>query len=52
MMRSADKDGAHFAILLGEQELHTSTATIKNMRTGAQETVKQTEIVAYIKNNR
>jgi histidyl-tRNA synthetase len=52
MMRSADKDGATFAILIGEQELHSNSATIKNMKTGTQETVKQTEIVGYIKGNR
>lgn len=48
MMRKAHKEGAHYAIIIGEEEQNNNMATIKNMRTSQQEAIRQTEIAAYI----
>lgn len=48
MMRTADKIGARFVVLLGEDEQNNNTATVKDLLKGTQITLKQTEIAAYI----
>lgn len=48
MMRAADKAAARFVILLGDDEQHNNTATVKDMLKGTQVTVKQTEVAHYI----
>ncbi|HRN78306.1 MAG TPA: histidine--tRNA ligase [Candidatus Dependentiae bacterium] len=48
MMRKVNKLGATYALILGEQEQTDNTVTIKNMVTGAQETVKQVEAMKYL----
>jgi histidyl-tRNA synthetase len=49
MMRKANKYGAMYALLLGQDEQRAQTITIKNMTTGESQTVPQIEIVGYIK---
>lgn len=46
--KQADKSGARFAVILGEQEIQTKTASIKDLRQGVQQTVAQTEVVATL----
>ncbi len=47
-MRKANKMGAHWAIIVGPEEQQQRTAILKNMITGSQETVAQTELVNKI----
>ncbi|MCA9399311.1 MAG: histidine--tRNA ligase, partial [Candidatus Omnitrophica bacterium] len=47
-MRLANKTGAEYVLILGEEELQKETATIKNMKTGEQEDVGFDNIVNYI----
>ncbi len=49
MMREANKMGAAYCLLLGEDEQKTGTITVKNMVTGAQESVAQIDVVSYLK---
>ncbi|MDH3504788.1 MAG: His/Gly/Thr/Pro-type tRNA ligase C-terminal domain-containing protein, partial [Nitrospirota bacterium] len=44
LLRSADKLGASYAIILGDDEARSETAIIRNMTTKAQEFVKLQEI--------
>ncbi|MCA9406564.1 MAG: histidine--tRNA ligase, partial [Candidatus Omnitrophica bacterium] len=46
-MRLANKTGAEYVLILGEQELQKETATIKNMKTGEQEDVGFNKILEY-----
>ncbi len=50
MMRQADKAGARTVIILGSDEMQAGTATVKNMLTGIQEVLAQTELVNFLKN--
>ncbi|HSW70505.1 MAG TPA: histidine--tRNA ligase [Gammaproteobacteria bacterium] len=48
--KKADKSGAHYAIVLGENELKTHTLTIKPLRNKLpQQTIHQLEIAEYLK---
>lgn len=49
MMRKANKMGAAHCLLLGSDEQATRTVTVKNMMTGTEERIAQTEAVAYLK---
>ena len=49
MMRKANKLAARSAILLGQEEQDSRTATVKNMITGQQEKIDQTALIAYLK---
>lgn len=49
MMRKANKLGAKAAIMIGEDEQQAKQVTIKNMVTSEQETIKQTNLVEYLK---
>lgn len=48
MMRYANRLGAKYALILGEEEQKTHTVTMKNMITGEQERIPQTAVVDYI----
>jgi histidyl-tRNA synthetase len=48
LLRSADKLGASYAIILGDDEVHSHTAIIRNMTTKSQESVKLEEICQRI----
>lgn len=49
MLRHANKLGATYAIVIGEDEQASRTATVKNMTTGVQDTIAQIELVHYLK---
>lgn len=49
MMRKANKEGAAYCIILGEQEQTDKTATVKNMITGQEQVVAQTAIAGVVK---
>lgn len=51
-MRLANRSGARYAILLGDTEIQQGTATVKNLQTHEQTTVRQTELVEWIKSHR
>lgn len=48
MMRKANKIGASYAIMIGEDEQKNRLATVKNMKTGTQDTIAQTELITYL----
>ncbi|MBA7596483.1 Histidine--tRNA ligase [subsurface metagenome] len=47
-LRTADKVGARYALILGQKEALEGTIIIRNMRTGNQETVKMDKIIKEI----
>lgn len=47
MMRKANKMGAHYCLLLGDEEQQKNEVTIKNMTTGSEERVAQSKAVSY-----
>jgi histidyl-tRNA synthetase len=49
MLRHTNKMGASYALLIGDEEQQSRSVTIKNMVTGTQETIKQIDVVAYLK---
>ena len=49
MMRRADRLGAHFCVIIGPDELASHMVTVKNMKTGTEERMKQTELVDHIR---
>ena len=49
MMRRANKQGAKWVLVLGEQELQDGTVALKNMVTGEQEVVKQTDVLKHLR---
>lgn len=49
MMRKANKLGAKFVLLLGEEEQKNRTVTLKNMLTGEEKIMAQTEVVKELK---
>ncbi len=48
-MKSADRLGARYAVILGDQELAARKTGVRDMRTGAQEDVGLAEVAAYLK---
>ncbi len=48
MMRQANKLGAQFCLLIGEDEQRTHEVTVKNMVTGTEEKMAQIDVVAYL----
>ncbi len=49
LMKQADRIGAKFALLLGDDELKAGTASLKNMKLGTQETVSLKDLEAELK---
>ena len=45
----ADKYGATFAVMVGDEELANGTATVKNLKTGAQETILRNDLITKLK---
>jgi histidyl-tRNA synthetase len=48
LLRSADKLGASYAIIIGDDEVGTQTAIVRNMNTKNQEPIKLEEIIQRI----
>lgn len=49
MLRTADKQGARYAVIIGESEQATHTVQLKNMVTGTSESVKQIDLAERLK---
>lgn len=49
MMRRANKFGASYALIIGDQELAAKSVLVKNLMTGNQELVHQKDLVKYLK---
>lgn len=49
MMNKANKLGAAYVLLLGEDEQQQNEVTVKNMLTGAQERIAQAALVSYLR---
>ncbi len=47
-MQYANSEGVRFVVMIGEEELANSTATVKDMISGEQKTAKQSELAAII----
>jgi histidyl-tRNA synthetase len=47
-MRQAGKKGARKALILGGEELAAKTVVVKDMETGEQITVSQSELIEHI----
>lgn len=50
MFEKADKMGARFVLLLGEDEQNAHTVKVKDMLRGTQEEIQQTAVVEYLRN--
>ena len=48
-MKSADRSGAKFAIILGEDELAAGTVVVKDLVTGSQESVTVDSLIENLK---
>ena len=49
-MKGADRSGAKFAVLIGEDELANSVTVVKNLETGEQDTVALELVIDYLTN--
>ncbi|MEX0849403.1 MAG: histidine--tRNA ligase [Candidatus Dependentiae bacterium] len=49
MMQKANKMGATYAVIVGEDEQHNHEVTLKNMTSGAEDRVKQVDLVNILK---
>lgn len=47
-MKRANKIGAHYALIIGETEFNSQTVALKDLTSGEQKTISQSEIVAYL----
>ena len=48
-MKQADRTGARFALIFGEEERSRGAVTVRNMADSSQEEIKLSEIVSYMK---
>ncbi len=48
-LKMADRSGAGFAAIIGEQELQDGVVTMRDLREGTQERVKRPELVAWLR---
>lgn len=48
-MKQADRLGAKFTIVIGDQELENNKIDVKNMTTGESETIELDALVEYFK---
>jgi histidyl-tRNA synthetase len=48
-MKNADRSGATFCILLGENELANNSVTVKNMNSGEQSELVASEVISHLK---
>ena len=48
-MKQADRAGARFALIFGEEERSRGAVTVRNMADSSQEEIKRSEIVSYMK---
>ncbi len=43
----AERKNIPYIIIIGSKELETNTCTIKNIKTGTQQTINQTELASF-----
>jgi histidyl-tRNA synthetase len=48
-MKSADRSGAHFSVVIGERDLAQNTGELKDMKSGVQETISLSTLISTIK---
>ncbi len=48
-MKQADRLGAKFTIVIGDQELENNKIDVKNMTTGESETIELDALVEYLR---
>lgn len=48
-MAHADKSGARFAVIIGEDEIASRVLSVKDLRSGEQQTVEMAAAAAYFK---
>lgn len=48
-LKYADKKNIKFAVLIGPEEAKKGEATVKNLKTGKQEKIKQSKLINYLK---
>ena len=46
-MKSADKSGARFSVVIGEDEIASGIAKVKNMKSGASESITLSDLNAW-----
>lgn len=49
-MQYANAEGAHYVVMIGEEELAKGTVTVKNMVDGSQQTIAQSELPSALNN--
>ena len=47
-IRKADQEGAHYALIIGDDEAATRSAALKNLRDGSQQTLPLADLPAYL----
>jgi histidyl-tRNA synthetase len=47
-MRSANKSGARFAVIIGSDEMKAAACTVKDLTSGGQETIAQEKLADYL----
>jgi histidyl-tRNA synthetase len=47
-LRAANDNGAHFALILGDNEIATGSVMVKDLEQHSEETVPMTDVVAYL----
>lgn len=47
-MKRANRMGATYVLIVGQEELQNKTVTVKNMVTGTQATIAQTQLIKYL----
>jgi histidyl-tRNA synthetase len=47
-MKSADRSGAKFALIIGEDEMASSTAVVKNLVDGSQESLAVESVISVL----
>lgn len=50
-MKGADRAGARFALVLGDNEIENGTVTLKDLRTGEQSEYSQESVIVFIQEN-
>ena len=47
-IRKADQEGAHYALIIGDDEAATHSAALKNLRDGSQQILPLADLPAYL----
>ncbi len=47
-LRTADNEGYRYAVIIGDDEVQQGTVTLRNMESGEQETIPQSELISRL----